>query len=116
MAARNPPPKPNALSVAYSPSLSRAVIAMVLAITASMMKITRNETMRTAMRIASVCLMNPIWNAFSVSVRVSAGEFLNSASIASLTCAARSTSVICTMKIPILLASAGVRALTVSFK
>ena len=42
--ARRPGAKPSALSVAYSASRSRAVIAMVLAITAMMITITTKET------------------------------------------------------------------------
>ena len=75
-------PKPSAFSVAYSDMRSRAVIAMVLAITARMMKITTNDTMRMAMTMASVMATKPIWNAFSVSVSVSASEFRNCASMA----------------------------------
>ena len=75
-------PKPSALSVAYSASRSRAVIAIVLAITARMMKITTNDTMRIATTIASVIATKPSWNAFSVSVSVSASELTNCASIA----------------------------------
>ena len=82
-------PKPSAFIVAYSARRSRAVIAMVFAITAMMMKMTRKETTWIATTIASVMATNPSWNAFSVSVSVSAREFLNIWSIAPLTAAAR---------------------------
>ena len=52
--ATKPGPNPSAFRVAYSPSRSRAVIAIVFAITARMMKMTTNETMRIATTIASV--------------------------------------------------------------
>ena len=83
-----PPPNPSALSVAYSAPRSRAVIAIVLAITAMMITITTNDTAWMASRIASDIDTKPSWNAFSVSVSVSASEFLNVASIASETAAA----------------------------
>ena len=83
-------PKPSALSVAYSAVRSRAVIAMVLAITAMMMKMTRNDTILIATTMASVIDTKPSWNACSVSVSVSASEFLKVASIAAVTAAARS--------------------------
>ena len=54
----------------------------MFAITAMMMTITTNDTAWIATRIASVIATKPSWNAFSVSVSVSASEFLNVASIA----------------------------------
>ena len=63
-------------------------MAIVFAITAMMMTITTNETAWIASRIASVIATNDSWNAFSVSVNVSASEFLNVASIAADTSAA----------------------------
>ena len=83
-------PKPSAFIVAYSAMRSRAVIAMVFAITAMMMKITRNDTILIATTIASVIDTKPSWNACSVSVSVSASEFLNVLSTAAATSAARS--------------------------
>jgi hypothetical protein len=76
------------LSVAYSGPRSRAVIAIVLAITAMMMTMTTNDTAWIASRIASDIDTNPSWKAFSVSVSVSASEFLNVESIACDTAAA----------------------------
>ncbi len=80
--ARKAGPKPSALSVAYSAMRSRAVIAIVFAITAMMMKITRKDTARIATTIASVIETKESWNAFSVSVSVSASELRNWASTA----------------------------------
>ena len=57
---------------------SRTVIAIVFAITAMMMMMTKNETILIATTMASVIDTNPSWNACSVSVSVSASEFLNS--------------------------------------
>ena len=71
------PPNPRVLRTANSPILSRAVIDMVLAATAMMMTITTRETRRMTMMIASVMEMKRQANAFSVSVSVSAREFLN---------------------------------------
>ena len=67
--------------VAYSAILSRAVIAMVFAATTIMMTITTYETTWMAIMIASVMAMKPRLKAFSVSVIVSASEFLKMASI-----------------------------------
>ena len=86
--ATKPPAKPSAFIVAYSAQRSRAVIAIVFAITAMMMTITTKDTAWIASRIASVIATKPSWNAFSVSVSVSASEFLNVASIAAETSAA----------------------------
>ena len=88
-AVRRAGPKPSAFIVAYSARRSRAVIAMVFAMTAMMMKITRKETTWMATTMASVIATKPSWNAFSVSVSVSASEFLNPWSMAALTAAAR---------------------------
>ena len=60
----------------------------MFAITAMMMTITTKLTAWIASRIASVIATNDSWNAFSVSVSVSASEFLNVASIAVETSAA----------------------------
>ncbi len=87
-AATNPPPKPSVFSVAYSALRSRAVIAMVFAITAMMMTMTTKLTAWIATRMVSAIATKPSWNAFSVSVRVSASEFRNVASIACETSAA----------------------------
>ena len=62
----------------------------MFAITAMMMTMTTNDTAWIASRIASVIATKPSWNAFSVSVSVSASEFLNVASIACETAAAAS--------------------------
>ena len=62
--------------MAYSPARSLAVMAMVLARTIIMMMMTTREMTLTETRIASVMAMKPSWKAFSVSVRVSAREFL----------------------------------------
>ena len=94
------PPKPRVLKMAYSPIRSRAVMAMVLAATAMMMTITTKETSWMAMMIASVMEMKASRKAFSVSVRVSAREFLKVLSIARATSAARFGSVTPTMYHP----------------
>ena len=73
--------KPSAFSVAYSASRSRAVIVIVLAITAMMMTTMMLLTACSATRIASLMLTKPSWKAFSVSVSVSASELANCASI-----------------------------------
>ena len=72
-------------------------MAMVLAITAMMMMITTNDTACTATRIVSVMATKPSWNAFSVSVSVSAKEFLNVASTSREIVAACAGSLISTM-------------------
>ena len=87
--AMNQPPKPRVLKTAYSPIRSRAVMAIVLATTAMMMTMITMETSWMATRIASVMETKLIWKAFSVSVRVSASEFLKVASIVVLTSPAR---------------------------
>ena len=46
-----------------------------------MIRMTTNDTAWIAARIASVIATKPSWNAFSVSVSVSASEFLNVASM-----------------------------------
>ena len=56
-------------------------MAIVLASTMSMIPMTTTEITLMAETIAPVMATNPSWKAFSVSVRVSAKEFLNSASI-----------------------------------
>ena len=66
-----------------------------------MMNITTNETMRIVMMICSICEMNPNWNDFSVSVSVSASEFLNSASIALAMSAVREGSSTSMTNVPI---------------
>src|SRR3990167_2987806 len=48
------PPKPSVFMMAYSPILSRAVMAMVLATTAMMIIITKNETSWITVTIAWV--------------------------------------------------------------
>ncbi len=60
-------------------------MAMVLAATTMMMAITMYETIWIATMIASVIDTKLMWKAFSVSVRVSAREFLNMESTASAT-------------------------------
>src|SRR5271157_3205412 len=77
MTARCFPPKPSVLSTAYSPSRSRAFMAIVLAITAMIIIMTTKDTIRMATMMASDIDTNPSWKAFSVSVNVSASEFLN---------------------------------------
>ena len=78
-----PGEKPSALSVAYSDKRSRAVIIMVLAMTAMMMTTITRLTALIATRMVSLMATKPSWKAFSVSVRVSPSEFLNSASMRS---------------------------------
>jgi len=58
-------------------------------------------TSRIASRIASLIATKPSWKAFSVSVSVSASEFLNVASMAAETSAACAGSLSCTMKTPV---------------
>src|SRR3989339_1259583 len=91
------PPNPSVFMMAYSPILSRAVMAMVLATTAMMIMITMKETSWITVTMASVMVTKLIWNAFSVSVRVSASEFLNVLSTASDISAAWSGSSIAMM-------------------
>ena len=100
-AATKPPPKPSAFSVAYSALRSRAVMAIVFAITAMMMTMTTKLTAWIASRIVSAIATKPSWNAFSVSVSVSASEFLNVASIACDTSAACCGSESCSMNTPV---------------
>ncbi len=107
---------PSTLSVAYSPRRSRAVIVMVLAITARMMTMMIRLTACTAMRMASLIETKPSWKAFSVSVSVSASELVNSVS---MRCAIRGASsgwLMPTMNTPTWSADAplGWRARTVS--
>src|SRR5664279_2241461 len=100
--------------VAYSDPRSRAVMAMVLAITAMMMTMITNDTAWIAISIASVMATKPSWNAFSVSVSVSASEFLNTASIAADAGAAWAGSLSCTMNTPVWSPRLGERFLIVS--
>ena len=79
---------------------------MVFAMTARMMTITTNDTIRMATTIASVMATKPSWNAFSVSVSVSASEFLNCASIACEISAERAGSAICDHEDPDLVGAA----------
>lgn len=74
--------------MAYSASRSRAVIVIVLAITAMMMITMMKLTACTALRIASLIETKLSWNAASVSVIVSASELANSLSTRWLTSAA----------------------------
>jgi hypothetical protein len=60
---------------------SRALIAIVFAITARMIRITTYETIRIAAMIWSDIATKPSWNACSLSVSVSASELRNSASM-----------------------------------
>jgi hypothetical protein len=73
--------KPSAFSVAYSARRSRAVIVMVLAITAMMMTTMMLPTACSATRMASLIATKPSWKAFSVSVSVSASELRNCSSM-----------------------------------
>jgi hypothetical protein len=73
--------KPSAFSVAYSASRSRAVIVMVLAITAMMMTTMMMLTACSATRMASLIETKLSWKAFSVSVSVSASELRNCSSM-----------------------------------
>ena len=66
--------------------------------------------------MVSVCATKPSWNAFSVSVSVSASEFLKSPSIVRLTSAARLPSAICTTKTPAYSARLGNFFFICSFK
>ena len=69
---------------------SRVVMAIVLATTAMMMRITTKETIWMAVTIAPLMAMNPWLKAFSVSVSVSAREFLKYLSTARATSGATS--------------------------
>ena len=91
-------------------------MAMVLAITAMMMRMTTKETARIATTIASDIETKPSWKAFSVSVKVSASEFLKVRSMLAAICAAASASRMPTRKIPVLLARRGAVRLRVSFR
>ena len=73
-----PGENPSALSVAYSARRSRAVIVIVLAITAMMITTMIRLTARTATRMASLIETKLSWKAASVSVMVSASELANS--------------------------------------
>src|SRR4051812_38449084 len=105
-----------AFKVAYSDRRSRALIAIVLAITAMMIRMTTKDTTRIATTIASDIDTKPSWKAFSVSVSVSAREFLNVASIALEMAAAFSGFLISTMNTPVRLARRGMMRFIVSLR
>ncbi len=91
-------------------------MAMVLAITAMMITMTTKDIRRTAATIASDMETKPSWKAFSVSVSVSASEFLNVASTAWAIDAAFSGWLICTTYTPTALARRGLLRATTSLR
>ncbi|OPY05793.1 MAG: hypothetical protein A4E61_00171 [Syntrophorhabdus sp. PtaB.Bin184] len=75
------PPKPRVLKTAYSFVRSLTDMATVFATTARIMMMTTKETSWMAVMIVSDMATKPRVNAFSVSVMVSAKEFLKRASM-----------------------------------
>ena len=108
--------KPRVLRAAYSPRRSRAFMAMVLARTPRITPMTSQETAWMARRMAEVISTKLILKAASVSVRVSAREFLKAASMAPETGAARSGRATWTRNQPTLSAWSGAIFFRVSLR